>query len=48
MIPIEVGVPSLRCKTYNEEENFSLQQYELDLLEEKRDLAALRIASYKR
>ena len=47
MIPVEVGVPSLRCKTYNQEENFALQRYELDLLEEKRDLAALRIASYK-
>ena len=33
---------------YNEEENFALQRYEIDLLEEKRDLAALRVASYKR
>ena len=47
MIPVEVGVPSLRRDTYNQEENFTLQRYELDLLEEKRDLAALRIASYK-
>ena len=48
MIPVEVGVPSLRRETYNQEENFALEQYELDLLEEKRDLAYLRIASYKR
>ena len=47
MIPVEVGVPSLRRDTYNQEENFALQRYELDLLKEKRDLAALRIASYK-
>ena len=47
MIPLEVVVPSLRRSTYNPEENFALQRYELDLLEEKRDLAALRIASYK-
>ena len=48
MIPVEVGVPSLRCDTYNQKENFALQRYKLDLLEEKRDLTALRIASYKR
>ena len=48
MIPVEIGVPSLRRETYNQEENFILQRYELDLLEEKHDLVALRIASYKR
>ena len=45
MILVEVGVPSLRCNTYNQEENFAFQRYEHDLLEEKCDLAALRIAS---
>ena len=48
MIPVEIEVPSLRHETYNQEENFALQRYELDKLEEKHDLAALRIASYKR
>ena len=48
MIPVELGVPSLRHETNNQEGNFALQRYELDLLEEKRDLATLRIASYKR
>ena len=47
MIPVEVGVPSLRHETYNQEENFALQRYELDLVEEKCDLASLRIALYK-
>ena len=47
MIPIEIGVPFLRRETYNQEENFAFQRYEHDLLKEKRDLAALRIASYK-
>ena len=47
MIPVEIRVPSLRLETYNQEENFTLHRYELDLLKEKRDLAALRIASYK-
>ena len=44
---MEVRIPSPRRETYNQEENFSLQRYELDLLEEKCDLAALRVASYK-
>ena len=48
MIPVEVGIASLRCKTYNREENHALQCYELHLLEEKHDLVALKIASYKR
>ena len=48
MVLVEVGIPSLRRATYDQEENFALQQYELDLLEEKHDLAVLRIASYKR
>ena len=47
MILVEVGIPSLRREAYNQEENFALQRYELDLLEEKRDLATLRVASYK-
>ena len=48
MIPVEVGIPSLRCETYDLEENHALQCYELDLLKERRNLTALRIASYKR
>ena len=48
MIPVEVGIPSLQRETYNREENHALQCYELDMLEEKHDHAALRIASYKR
>ena len=48
MVPVEVGIPSLMGDTYDQEENFALQRYELDLLEEKRGLAAFRIASYKR
>ena len=45
---MEVGIPSLRLETYDLEENYDLQCYKLDLLEEKCDLTALRIASYKR
>ena len=36
------------CKTYNQIENHALISYELDLLQEKRDLAALGITSYKK
>ena len=46
-IPVEVEVPSLRRETYSREENFTLQRYELDLLKEKHDLVALRVAFYK-
>ena len=48
MILVEVDIPSLQLETYDLEENHALQRYELDLLEEKCDLATLRIASYKR
>ena len=42
------GIPSLWYGSYNPEENYALMCYELDLLEEKRNLPALRTASYKR
>ena len=48
MIPVEVGVPPLRRETYDQGENHAFMSYELDLLEEKRDLATLRVTSYKR
>ena len=54
MISVEVGIPSLRRETYSQEENHAFMCYELDILEEKRELAALRTAhalrtaSYKR
>ena len=47
MIQVEVGIPSLRRETYDKRENHTLMSYELDLLEEKSNLAALRTASYK-
>ena len=48
MILVEVGILSLWHETYNPEENHALMCYELDLLEKKRDLTALRTTSYKR
>ena len=47
MIPVEVSIPLLWCETYNQEENHAFQCYKLDMLEEKYDLTALRITSYK-
>ena len=47
MIPMEVGIPSVQRETYNLEENHALTCYKLDLLEEKHDLVALKITSYK-
>ena len=41
MVPVEVGIPSLRCETYDPEENHAFIRYDLDLLEEKRDRATL-------
>ena len=48
MILMKVGIPSLWHEIYNQEENHTLQCYELELLEEKHNLVALRTASYKR
>ena len=48
MILVEVDIPSLRRKTYNQKENHALQCYELNLLEEKCNLVAIRTASNKR
>ena len=48
MIPVEVSIPFLQRKTYNQEENHTFQCYKLDLLKQKRDIAALRAALYKR
>ena len=47
MIPVEVSIPSIRHETYDQAGNQTLQCYELNLLEEKCDHAALRITSYK-
>ena len=36
MIPIEIGMSSLRRELYNQEENYLQQRHELDFLDEKR------------
>ncbi|XP_062088902.1 uncharacterized protein LOC133795468 [Humulus lupulus] len=47
VLPVERGLDTLRKSTANEETNSNQMAKELDLLDEKRDKANLRIASYK-
>ncbi|XP_072084333.1 uncharacterized protein [Arachis hypogaea] len=42
LIPIEVGIPTLRTKLYNQQRNINITNAELDLAEEDRDIAAIK------
>ena len=45
VIPVEVGLPSFRVDNYDEEDNAGRMLPELDLVEEKREQALIRIAA---
>ena len=47
MIPVEVGTGSLRRDLYDEVENEALMMASLNLVEEHRSKASLRIAAYQ-
>ncbi|XP_072060408.1 uncharacterized protein [Arachis hypogaea] len=47
LIPIEVGIPTLRTELYNELNNLHARNTELDLAEETRELAAIRQRAIK-
>lgn len=47
VIPVEVGLPSYRVQFYESERNKEAQRLNLDLLEEVREEAAVRVASYQ-
>ena len=47
MIPLEVGLPTLRSKEYDQENNDLMLAKDLDLVQERRDLAMIRLASYQ-
>ncbi|PON77224.1 hypothetical protein PanWU01x14_028430 [Parasponia andersonii] len=47
MVPVEIGVSSLRRSTYEQDQNNTLMRIELDLLEERREQSQLQIASYQ-
>jgi hypothetical protein len=47
VIPLEVGLPTTRTTEFDAEENEDNLRKDLNLLEEKRDMATIRLASYQ-
>ncbi|XP_072087278.1 uncharacterized protein [Arachis hypogaea] len=47
LIPIEVGVPTLRTELYDQQHNASIRNAELDLAEEDRDIVAIKQKAMK-
>ena len=47
MIPLEVGLPTLRSEQYDQENNELMLTKDMDLAQERRDLAMIRLASYQ-
>ncbi|XP_059668819.1 uncharacterized protein LOC132313899 [Cornus florida] len=47
MIPVEHLVPTVRSLAWDQEQNDRMLRFNLDLLEKKRDAAAVRLASYQ-
>ncbi|KAK3007588.1 hypothetical protein RJ639_013333 [Escallonia herrerae] len=47
LIPVEIGLPSLRLLTYDPNMNDEALRCNLDLLDEQRDQAQLRLATYQ-
>uniref|UniRef100_A0A2N9F868 RNase H type-1 domain-containing protein n=1 Tax=Fagus sylvatica TaxID=28930 RepID=A0A2N9F868_FAGSY len=47
VIPLEVGLPTLRSEQYDQENNELMLTKDMDLAQERRDLAMIRLASYQ-
>jgi ribonuclease HI len=47
VIPLEVGLPTLRSEEYDRENNELMLAKDMDLVQERRDLAMIRLASYQ-
>ena len=47
MIPLEVGLPTLRSEEYDRENNELMLAKDMDLAQERRDLAMIRLVSYQ-
>uniref|UniRef100_A0A2N9FSF3 Uncharacterized protein n=1 Tax=Fagus sylvatica TaxID=28930 RepID=A0A2N9FSF3_FAGSY len=47
VIPLEVGLPTTRTTEFDVEENESSLRMDLNLVEERRDMATIRLASYQ-
>ncbi|XP_025618967.1 uncharacterized protein [Arachis hypogaea] len=48
LIPIEVGIPTLRTELYDEQQNLRARNAELDLAEEDKEIAAIKQRAQKR
>ncbi|XP_020977986.1 uncharacterized protein LOC110271420 [Arachis ipaensis] len=48
LIPVEVGIPTLRVELYNEQQNINVRNAELDLAEEDREIAAIKQRAQKK
>uniref|UniRef100_A0A2N9H2R1 Uncharacterized protein n=1 Tax=Fagus sylvatica TaxID=28930 RepID=A0A2N9H2R1_FAGSY len=48
VIPLEVGLPTTRTTEFDAEQNEDNLRKDLDLVEERRDMAAIRLTSYQR
>ncbi|XP_025702684.1 uncharacterized protein [Arachis hypogaea] len=47
LIPVEIGIPTLRAELYDEQHNINARNAELDLAEEDRKIAAIKQRSQK-
>jgi hypothetical protein len=47
VIPLEVGLPTLRSEEYDQENNELMLARDMDLAQERKDLAMIRLASYQ-
>ncbi len=47
VIPLEVGLPTIRTTEFDAEQNEDDLRKDLNLIEERRDLATIRLASYQ-
>ena len=47
MVPVKIGMRSLKRENYNQDENHLLQRHDLDFLEEKQSDSQLRVTTYQ-
>jgi transposase InsO family protein len=47
VIPLEIGLPTLRSEEFDQENNEHMLAKDLDLTQERKDLAMIRLASYQ-
>ena len=47
VIPVEISMPSMRVSDFSPDSNDELMTKQLDLLEERQELATIRLADYQ-